>query len=214
MDGNGSRWEMRLMTRLLFLLLLAVATLGIDRLLGHAVFNTVGGVYHVVEDRLVPGRAKTHEKHRGSGAVSVMKTTDFSKPGGGVISEDESWMAGLDGAGGKPAAAVPAAGEAQAGRVSFKSFKNGQWVTGVGTVKEILPDEIFPVRHQRFILEDGFGNTVLMVHDIQHSERVSGLMVEFEVAFRGMYKTGDGGGVIQTHPDGASQKDGGWVRRK
>ncbi len=205
---------MRLMTRLLLLLLLAVITWCVDVVAGHAVLNTVGGVYHVVEDRLAPGRAKAHEKHRGSGAVSVMKTTDLSKPGGGVISEDESWMSGLDGARGKPAASVPAAAETRTARVSFSSFKDGQWVTGVGTVKEILPDEIFPARHQRFILEDGFGNTVLMVHDIGHSERVSGLIVEYEVAFRGKYKIGANGGIIQTHPDGVSHKNGGWVRRK
>jgi len=108
-----------------------------------------------------------------------------------------------------------AADERQASRVDFKKFSDGQWVTGVGTVKRVLDDDTIPPRHQRFILEDEFGNTVLVAHNIDQAERVQGLKKGDEVAFHGEYRTNDSGGVIHwTHPDSSRRRQGGWLRKK
>ena len=116
---------------------------------------------------------------------------------------------------GVAAQAGEAAADGKARRVDFSVFRDGQWVTGVGTVRQVLPDDTLPPRHQRFILEDEFGNTVLVAHNIDQAERIHGLKAGDEIAFRGEYRTNDRGGVVHwTHPDSSGRRSGGWLRRR
>ena len=88
-------------------------------------------------------------------------------------------------------------------------------MTGVGTVIRVLDDDVAPPRHQRFILEDEFGNTVLVAHNIDLAVRLQGLRAGDEVAFHGEYKANDRGGVVHwTHPDPQQRRQGGWLRKR
>jgi len=201
--------KMRKTTSLLALLLVAVVTWCIDSVSGHGSFrDTVEGMRHAAEEQL----AQRHARHKGTGAVSVKKATDLSKPGGGTISEDDSWKEGLR----RSAAQERGAGlERHVYRTDFSAFRDSQWVTGVGTVRRVLDDDLDPPRHQRFILEDEFGNTVLVAHNIDQAVRLQGLKPGDEVAFRGEYKANDRGGVIHwTHPDSTRRRQGGWLRKR
>ena len=175
----------------------------------------------------VPSRPAPRQ---GSGKASVTPSTDLSKPGGGTISEDDSWKDGLAKKGAstrvetakagaaKDASSKRPAAQAQAQaaqRVDFKLFRDGQWVTGVGTVKRVLPDDTQPPRHQRFILSDERGNTVLVAHNIDQAARLKDLKAGDEVAFRGEYRDNDQGGVVHwTHPDSSGRRAGGWLYRR
>lgn len=200
----------RTMKSLLLLLAAAVATWFLDSMSDRKVLHeTVDEVRQAAESRLAP------PKPRGTGAVSVTKSTDMSKPGGGVISEDDSWKEGLAGDASRPGANGKAHVEGQIGHVDFTNFRDGQWVTGVGTVRRVLDDDIVPPRHQRFILEDEFGNSVLVAHNIDQAARIDGLKAGDEIAFRGEYRTNERGGVIHwTHPDSSRRRQGGWLRRR
>lgn len=171
-------------------------------------------------ERRTVERQPAQNGHRGSGAVSVTKSTDLSKPGGGVISEDDSWKAGLEKGetvgyaadGAKPQRKEPV--RTGATRTSFAAFRDGQWVTGVGEVVRVLDDDLDPPRHQRFIMKDGFGNTVLVAHNIDQAARIPGLKAGDEIAFKGEFRVNDRGGVIHwTHPDSSRRHPGGWLRR-
>ena len=197
-------------TSLLCVLLFAVAAWGV-----HSVYNG-GSLREVVEEvEHSVGIDTSPHKHKGTGAVSVTKSTDLSKPGGGVITEDESWKEGLGHAGQSPRPSGVAAGERTATRVNFASFRDGHWVNGVGTVRRVLGDDLVPPRHQRFILEDEFGNTVLVAHNIDQAARLQNLVPGDEVAFRGEYRVNAQGGVIHwTHPDSSRRRQGGWLYKK
>ena len=206
---TGGGRSKRAMTSLLFLLLGAVVTWCIDNVAGHGSFrDTVEGMRQATLDQ------RASRKSKGTGAVSVKKSTDLSKPGGGVISEDDSWKEGLEKADQGVAKDGAFAGR-QVSRIDFRNFRDGEWVTGVGTVRRVLDDDLIPPRHQRFILADEFGNTVLVAHNIDQAARILGLKAGDEVAFRGEYKINDRGGVIHwTHPDSSRRRQGGWLRRK
>lgn len=95
----------------------------------------------------------------------------------------------------------------------FSKFRNKTWVTGVGEVTKILEDDLEPPCHQRFILSDKNGQTILIAHNIDECERLSGLSVGDTVAFKGEYIINSKGGVVHwTHPSHSAYKPSGWVK--
>lgn len=96
---------------------------------------------------------------------------------------------------------------------SIFDYRDGAFVTGRGRVIRILPDDLDPPRHQRFILADDAGRTLLVAHNIDLSSRLAGLAKGDVVSFRGEYRSNDAGGVIHlTHPDPNGRKTAGWVK--
>lgn len=88
-------------------------------------------------------------------------------------------------------------------------------VRGEGTVTRILADDREGSRHQRFILRLGSGETLLIAHNIDLAERVSGLEVGDVVAFHGEYEWNPRGGVVHwTHRDPAGRHADGWLRHE
>lgn len=83
-------------------------------------------------------------------------------------------------------------------------------VSGRGTVLRLLGDDTDGDRHQRFLVELGSGQTLLLVHNIDIAPRVEPLAIGDAVEFFGEYVWNDQGGLIHwTHhdPDG-SHADG------
>lgn len=94
----------------------------------------------------------------------------------------------------------------------FDDRADGAMVESVGTVKRILADDNEGSRHQRFILELGSGQTVLVAHNIDLAPRIDALKPGDSVLFRGQFETNDRGGVIHwTHHDPRGQHPEGWL---
>ena len=66
-------------------------------------------------------------------------------------------------------------------------------------------------RHQRFVLDIGYGWTLLVAHNIDLVERVP-VGLGDRVSLRGMYEWNDLGGLVHwTHHDPTGVEDGGYV---
>ncbi len=95
----------------------------------------------------------------------------------------------------------------------FSKFKDRTWVKGVGRVKKVLEDDLIPPCHQRFILEDRIGHTILISHNIEKWERLNNLKLGDYVRFKGEFIDNEHGGLVHwTHPDPAKRKPGGYVK--
>ena len=94
----------------------------------------------------------------------------------------------------------------------FQEQASNVEVSGSGTVSRILADDDDGSRHQRFILELGSGQTLLVAHNIDIAPRLDGLKVGDRVGFYGEYVYSDQGGTIHwTHHDPQGQHVAGWL---
>lgn len=101
-------------------------------------------------------------------------------------------------------------------REAFDRRANDTWVEASGRVIRLLSDDHEGARHQRFIVQTGSGQTVLIAHNIDVAPRIPVGMGD-RVRFRGVYEWNDLGGVIHwTHHDPRGEIEGGYVefRRK
>ena len=111
-------------------------------------------------------------------------------------------------------AEVAASKPAERKRCIFASYRDGEWVTGWGTVKKILPDDTVPPCHQRFLLVDPTGETLLIANNIDRWPRLADLHVGDIVEFKGEFKDGERGYLVHwTHPDTSGRRPGGYVRK-
>jgi len=89
---------------------------------------------------------------------------------------------------------------------------SGAWIEGYGIVRRLLSDDNDGARHQRFILDQRNGQTILMAHNIDLADRVP-LGMGDRVRFRGMYEWNDQGGLVHwTHHDPLDAMPGGHIR--
>ena len=96
---------------------------------------------------------------------------------------------------------------------SFAGYRDGETVQGTGRVKRLLDDDRVGRQHQKFILEDAAGRTVLVAHSISIAPRLDGLKIGDAVDFCGEYRDNSSGGVIHwTHHDPNHRHRGGWLR--
>ena len=95
---------------------------------------------------------------------------------------------------------------------AFGDRADGAMIESVGKVKRILPDDNEGSRHQRFILELGSGQSVLVAHNIDLAPRIESLKVGDSVLFRGQFETNERGGVVHwTHHDPRGEHPAGWL---
>ncbi len=90
---------------------------------------------------------------------------------------------------------------------------DGEWVEVTGFVRRLLQDETDRSRHhQRFIIDVGKRQTLLIAHNVDLAERVPVGMGD-RVYVRGLYEWNDLGGLVHwTHRDPMEDGEGGWVR--
>jgi hypothetical protein len=98
---------------------------------------------------------------------------------------------------------------------AFQQQKSDIQVQSSGRVKAILRDDNNGSRHQKFILQLGNGQTVLIAHNIDLSPRLDDLEKGEIVQFYGEYEYSDQGGVIHwTHHDPQKSHANGWLKYK
>ena len=86
-------------------------------------------------------------------------------------------------------------------------------VEGHGRVVRVLSDDNEGSRHQRFILDVGKGQTILIAHNIDLASRIDHLRKGDEVAFKGEFEWNDKGGVVHwTHRDPQGRHSEGWLK--
>ena len=96
---------------------------------------------------------------------------------------------------------------------AFSARRSDLQVQGGGRVLKVLPDDLDGSRHQRFILELGSGQTLLVAHNIDLAPRIDGLRPGDWVEFYGEYEWNAKGGVLHwTHHDPRGRHPGGWLR--
>lgn len=98
---------------------------------------------------------------------------------------------------------------------AFQQRKNDIQVQAIGTVVALLSDDNEGSRHQRFILELGNGQTLLVAHNIDLAPRIDRLQKGDTVEFFGEYEYTDKGGVIHwTHHDPQKRHVDGWLKHQ
>ena len=108
----------------------------------------------------------------------------------------------------------PSVESPSAQRADDASPANGDQFEGQGTVARILSDDNEGSRHQRFIVRQASGQTILIAHNIDLAPRVSPLNEGDSISFRGEYESNEKGGVVHwTHLDPHGQHPDGWINR-
>ncbi|MGI1679246.1 MAG: DUF3465 domain-containing protein [Cellvibrionaceae bacterium] len=96
---------------------------------------------------------------------------------------------------------------------AIEQKKNDVQVKGVGRVIKVLKDDIEGSRHQRFLIDIGNNQTLLVAHNIDLAPRVKSLSEGDQIEFYGEYESNNKGGVIHwTHHDPAGRHIGGWLK--
>lgn len=75
----------------------------------------------------------------------------------------------------------------------FEEDRSDEQVCLQGTVNKILADDNDGARHQRFIIQLGSGQTILIAHNIDLAERIDGLREGDRIEVYGEYEWNDRG---------------------
>ena len=98
---------------------------------------------------------------------------------------------------------------------AFNRQTSNLQISGEGRVVRVLADDNNGSRHQRFLLETSFNQTILVAHNIDLAPRIANLRNGDTVAFYGEYEYNNKGGVIHwTHHDPANRHPHGWLKHK
>lgn len=98
-------------------------------------------------------------------------------------------------------------------QAAYSQRLSDQQTRGQGVVLKVLPDDRKGSQHQKFILQTGPGQTVLVAHNIDTAPRISDLQQGDRVEFYGEYEWTEKGGVIHwTHRDPGGHHIHGWLK--
>lgn len=110
--------------------------------------------------------------------------------------------------------ALPAIPANQAIYQLFAQKRGNAQVAGYGIVTRVLDDDTQGSKHQRFILDIGNGQTLLVAHNIDLAPRVKDLKAGDSIAFYGEYEYNEKGGVLHwTHHDPQKRHRDGWLSK-
>ena len=96
---------------------------------------------------------------------------------------------------------------------AYKNKQSDFQAQGEGVVVKVLRDDLKGSKHQKFILNVGAGQTVLVAHNIDLAPRVPALKKGDKIAYSGEYEWTAQGGVIHwTHADPRGHHVAGWLK--
>ncbi|MGD9160094.1 MAG: DUF3465 domain-containing protein [Desulfobacteraceae bacterium] len=96
---------------------------------------------------------------------------------------------------------------------AFNNEESGIQVRGSGRVIRILSDDNEGSRHQKFIIELGSGQTLLISHNIDIAPRINSLSKGNQIDFCGEYEWNSQGGVVHwAHHDPDGSHEDGWLK--
>lgn len=94
---------------------------------------------------------------------------------------------------------------------AFGKRDDGTWIDTQGVVVRLLADDRDDSPHQRFVIDTGARQTLLIVHNLELAERLP-LGIGDRVRVRGVYEWSDLGGLVHwTHGDPLGAEIGGYV---
>lgn len=98
---------------------------------------------------------------------------------------------------------------------AIEEGRTGIWVSGHGTVTQVLGDQTIGLPRQRFMVHiDDSAPRVMVQHVLSESTRVPVERGD-AVSFQGRYEWSGSGGLISlTHRDPDQPGSGGWIRHK
>ncbi len=97
-------------------------------------------------------------------------------------------------------------------RRAFGKHDDGAWIDTQGIVVRVLADDHDDSPHQRFVIDTGARQTLLIAHNLDLAGRVP-LGIGDRVRIRGVYEWNDLGGLVHwTHRDPMGAETGGYVR--
>jgi len=95
--------------------------------------------------------------------------------------------------------------------ISIEIFAGTQ-MCGSGTVIRLLSDDNTGSRHQRFIIKQSSGRTLLIAHNIDIAPKIYSLKKGSLIKFCGEYENNAKGGVVHwTHHDPQGRHISGWL---
>ena len=96
---------------------------------------------------------------------------------------------------------------------AFKARQSDIQLSGEGTIRQLLADDLKGSRHQRLLVELESGQTLLLVHNIDLAARLEDLRIGEPIEFSGEYEWNAQGGVLHwTHQDPRGRHVGGWIK--
>lgn len=98
-------------------------------------------------------------------------------------------------------------------KTAFKNKRSDFQIQDSGVVIKNLPDDLKGSRHQKFILKNNTGETVLVAHNIDLAPKINSLREGDRVEFFGEYEWNPRGGVVHwTHGDPRGKHVSGWLK--
>ncbi len=98
---------------------------------------------------------------------------------------------------------------------AFNNKRSNLQIQDEGLVIKVLADDLDGSRHQKFILKNKNGQTVLIAHNIDLAPRINGIREGDKVEFYGEYEWNSRGGIIHwTHKDLKGYHEGGWLKHR
>jgi len=89
------------------------------------------------------------------------------------------------------------------------------YIQGSGEVIRLLADDLKGSRHQRILIEEQSGDTLLVVHNIDLAPRINSIKVGDSLSYQGEYIWNEKGGLVHwTHHDPRGQQIGGWLEHQ
>lgn len=85
-------------------------------------------------------------------------------------------------------------------------------IQGSGEVIRLLADDLKGSRHQRILIREPSGKTLLVVHNIDLAPRINSIKVGDTLHYLGEYIWNEKGGLVHwTHHDPKGKQIGGWL---
>lgn len=98
-------------------------------------------------------------------------------------------------------------------QAAYKSKRSDYQIQDGGIVIKTLPDDLKGSRHQKFILKNNTGETVLIAHNIDLAPKIKSLREGDRIDFFGEYEWNPRGGVVHwTHGDPRGRHVSGWLK--